>query len=856
MSATEPLPQDSGDAGLRQMLLRLSTTGRLLHITAHPDDEDGGMLTLESRGKGVTAMLLTLNRGEGGQNKTGSSFFDELGALRTLELLAADRYYGVEQRFTRVADFGFSKSAAETFEKWRGHDVALADIVRVIRTFRPDVIVSRFQGSTRDGHGHHEAAGILSREAFDAAGDPKRFPEQISEGLRPWQAKKLYVDNVRESEDWTVRFDTGEMSPALGMSYRQFAMQGLRHQLSQGADAWRATAGPHMTFYKLVASTLPSTTGPDGHERDLFDGIDTSVKGLASAAGPEAARVANLSRTLQQIDDLVRQASSAGDQVSAASHLLTGLKLTNELMDGVRNSAVSVGVRRELLTELATKQYQFEEAAQLALGISLRAMLDPTRGTEIVVPGETFTVRVILEPGPQSQSVRATDMRLELPDGWRWNRLASTDGNANSAVFEVSVPRDAAFTRPYYHRTDPERDTVYSLDDPEYVTLPMIPPPVRVRAVYEFAGQAAALSSTLQAQVTAADGTKELRTVAVAPPFSLTVEPAMLVVPLGSQGPVEVSVDVRSNLENVADAVLKLHAPQGWRVQPISHGVTFERRGENKRFRFYLFPESEREARFDVRATLEHQGRDYEQGYTVLGRADIGTAYYYHPAVQRVSIVDVKLPKYLQVGYVMGAGDGIPEVLRQVGMDVKMISPQELAGGDLHKYGTIVLGVRAYDTRDDVRRNNKRLLDYVANGGTLVVQYNSGVADFNGGNFTPYPAKLGRDRVTVEEAPMELLDPGDDVFDFPNELTQRDFQGWVQERGLYFMSEWDERLHPLLASHDPGEQPLQGGLLRASYGHGTYIYTGLSFFRQLPSGVPGAVRLFVNLMSAGHESGR
>ena len=240
---TKPLPVDTGSTGLKVMLRRLHTTARLMHTVAHPDDEDGGMLTLESRGHGVSVLQLTLNRGEGGQNKVGSNLFDELGIVRTLELLAADRYYGVEQRFTRVADFGFSKTPEETFQKWGGHDIALGDMVRVIRTFRPDVICTRFQGNSRDGHGHHQASGILTREAFRAAADPTRFPEQIREGLQPWQAKKLYMDNVRANEDWTVQLETSQFDPLLGETYVQFAWKGLKHQLSQGAGAWTLPEG-------------------------------------------------------------------------------------------------------------------------------------------------------------------------------------------------------------------------------------------------------------------------------------------------------------------------------------------------------------------------------------------------------------------------------------------------------------------------------------------------------------------------------------------------------------------------------------------------------------------------------------
>jgi len=252
-----PLPQDQGAAGLKEMLLRLKTTARMMHTTAHPDDEDGGMMTLESRGKGDSVLLLTLNRGEGGQNKVGSGLFDELGLVRTLEQLAADRYYGVEQRFTRVVDFGFSKTADETFQKWGGHDIPLGDMVRVLRTYRPDVLVTRFQGTDRDGHGNHQAAGIVTREAFRAAADPNRFSEQIKEGLLPWQAKKLYMDHVYDGEEYTVVFDTGTVNPALGMSYVQFAIQGLRHELSQGVGYWHIEPGQHLDYYKLIDSVLP-----------------------------------------------------------------------------------------------------------------------------------------------------------------------------------------------------------------------------------------------------------------------------------------------------------------------------------------------------------------------------------------------------------------------------------------------------------------------------------------------------------------------------------------------------------------------------------------------------------------------
>ncbi|MGH9763913.1 MAG: PIG-L family deacetylase, partial [Blastocatellia bacterium] len=300
--ADEQKPQvDSGVAGLEQELRKLQTTARMIHTTAHPDDEDGGMLAYESRGTGASVLLMTLNRGEGGQNKTGSELFDALGVLRTLELLAADDYYGVQQRFSRVVDFGFSKNANETFTQWKGHDIPLADMVRVIRTFRPDVLVSRFQGAPRDGHGHHQAAGILTPEAFKAAADPNRFPEQIKEGLLPWQPKKLYTDNVRPNEDYTVRVDTGTYDPVLGMSYLQFALEGLDHQLSQGSGGIKAPPGHRYSYYKLLDSTVPTTGLKGGHEQSFFDGIDTSLVGLASRLGSEEAKTPFLKPALSDL---------------------------------------------------------------------------------------------------------------------------------------------------------------------------------------------------------------------------------------------------------------------------------------------------------------------------------------------------------------------------------------------------------------------------------------------------------------------------------------------------------------------------------------------------------------------------
>jgi hypothetical protein len=312
----------------------------------------------------------------------------------------------------------------------------------------------------------------------------------------------------------------------------------------------------------------------------------------------------------------------------------------------------------------------------------------------------------------------------------------------------------------------------------------------------------------------------------------------------------EIHVNVRSNVAKLTDGTLRVRAPNGWKVEPERQPVNIDGKGSEHTYKFYLFRLDPAQKTAEVRAVLEYNGDTLTQGFSVVTREDLRTAYYYQPALEQINVVDVKVPESLAVGYIMGAGDDIPAVLRDAGVDVKIISPEELASGDLKRYSTVVLGIRAYDVREDVRKNNARLLDYVDGGGTLIVQYNADVQQFNEGKFTPYPATLSRDRVTMEDAPVKILESDDEIFDTPNEISAADFSGWVQERGLYFMKDWDTRYTALLETHDVNEAEMKGGLLKTTYGKGTYIYCGYAFFRQLPSGVPGAVRLFVNLLTA------
>jgi len=845
-----PLAQDTGAAGLQQSIQHLRNTGRLLQTTAHPDDEDGGMLTLMSRGMGAHVTLLTLNRGEGGQNRTGSGLFDELGVLRTLELTASDRYYGVEQRFTRVVDFGYSKTAAETFEKWGGHDVALGDMVRVIRTFRPDVIVSRFQGNSGDGHGNHEAAGILTKEAFRAAADPNRFPEQIQQGLLPWLAKKLYIGTgFRDNPDYTVILETTQDSAALGMNYQQMAMQGLKHQISQGAGQYTLPSGKRFSRYKLFDSVLPNTLDASGHERDFFDGIDTSIAGLAKRLGADAHRsdrLAGMFRDLQSKLDAAAEAAK-NDPHAAAKPLAEADAILGQISREMDRAGISKVVRDDLTAHLPT-QSAVEHAINLAEGATIEAksVAPAAPSAQLVVPGQQFTVAVDLH-GPQSAKVQSA--KLRAPDGWNVTDLPADDKSPLERRFNVHVAQTAQYTKPYFHRDNADTDTIYKIDNSADLGLPFVPPPISAQLEYEVDGVTSRVTEPVEADSVLEGGTRAVP-IAVAPEASVLFEEPTRVVRTGQTQPIEVTVRVRSNVVEIRDGELSLNTGTPWRVEPVSQPVEIKGKGTEKSYKFFLFPDSDRELRFDIRAKLTINARDYFQGFSTVTRPDLATAYYYQPAIERVSVVRLQLPENFVVGYIMGAGDDIPTVLRQAGLNVRMISAEELATGNLSKYNSIVLGIRAYDVNDDVKKNNARLLSFVEKGGTLVVQYNSGTGEFNSGNYAPYPLELGRDRVSVEQAPVEILDSKDLIFNDPNDITQKDFDGWVQERGLYFAKSWGGKFVPLLRSNDPGEPPSDGGLVRAWYGKGTYVYTGYAFFRQLPYGVPGALRLFVNILSS------
>jgi LmbE family N-acetylglucosaminyl deacetylase len=889
-----PAP-DHGAAALWQSLLRLRTTASFLQVTAHPDDEDGGLLTMLSRGRGVRVGLLTLTRGEGGQNKIGPELFDRLGITRTEELLAADRYYGVPtQMFTRAVDYGYSKTLAEALEKWRFAEPdggpVVADVVRAIRRFRPEVFVARFNGTARDGHAHHQASSIIARKAFQEAGDPSKFPEQLREGLLPWRPKKMYVDNVREAEDWTVREDVGVYAPLLGQSYAQLAWQGLSHQRTQGVGQVEPDPGPRPDHYKRIDGTplvrvldangridppFAEGASPD-REAGFFDGLDESLPGVAARLGAGEARALFLRPGLVELERVASRALEAFDAnhpEKCAPDLARGLALVRELSRKVAASGIPPGPpRAEVLFLLDVKASQFEDALAHALSLDFRSQVEPPQAPGSPFPGWRFPVQTIRSAVPgewflvsarfvnrSADSVRLDGIEIEAPAGWTIDRISGppagtlSGGEAAEARFRVRAVDGAAPTAPDWHRAS-HQDPLYRVDDPARIGRALPDFPLRARADFEIDGVTAAVEKTVQTRVIDPLRGEIHQDLPVEPAISVATSPSLFIVPLSRLGSPAgaIEVELKCLAADPRRGRVEISAPEGWSVSEPRE-FTLAKEGDAKALRFdFTAPRGTRPGTYAISARALAP-EVYDREIDFLDHPGIGSFPFLAPARTRVVVVEVRVPPGLRIGYVRGAEDAIPDVLSQLGVDVHELSSEDLAKGDLSTYSTIVTGPRAYDVREDLRKANARLLEYVRRGGRLVVQYNSNTRAFNEGGFLPFPASFPahNERVTVEDSPVEILDPGDPIWSYPNRITASDFDGWVQERGLYFLGEWSAPYRALLSMHDPGDPALRGSLVMARVGRGTYIFTGLSWFRELPEGVPGAIRIFVNLICPG-----
>jgi LmbE family N-acetylglucosaminyl deacetylase len=775
-------PSTGGTIALRHAERMLGHTKRVLLVAAHPDDEDTELLTVLVRGQGAEAAYLSLSRGEGGQNLIGAELGEELGLIRTGELLAARELDGARQYFTRAFDFGFSKTIEETERFWP-RDSVLKDVVRIIRRFRPQIVVATFSGTPRDGHGQHQMAGWAAREGFRVAGDPARFAElEREEGLAPWQPLKLY-QNARFAPGGggvSVTLDGGQLDPEVGQSYRQVAMRSRSLHRSQDMGVLQEV-GPSTVRLALVEDRTGSSA-----TASLWAGIDTSA---APLDGPGIASA-----------------------------------------DQRRHAASAAAIRAGIIVDATTRDGR-------------------------LVPGQRIPVRLTLwNTGPVAVDA---ELRLDATEGWRIGGCEPAPrsvaaGEVATCDALVDVPADAPLSTPYFLR-EPRADGMYRWSGaPAWWGEPYEPAPLTARFRISPAG-AGAFELTREAVHRYRDQAvgEVRRPLAVVPRVDLKLEPATTVWPLGSRAPRPFQVTVQHGAGDPTAGTVELELPPGWPPVPAQR-FTLSREEEREVLTFAVRLGSGAPAgRYPIRAVArDSTGRRFSAGAFAVDYPHIRPVLRARPAESAVALAPIALPAVTRVGYVRGASDRVPEALLGVGLPLDLLDAAALERAELSRYDVIVIGSRAYEVEPALRENNARLLEYVRAGGRLLVQYQQQIFFSPAAGYAPASMTVGQphDRVTDEAAPVTILEPAHPAFLHPNRIGAADWNGWVQERGLYFARSWDPRYRPLLELADPGAAPLRGGLLVLPHGRGTYIYTGLSFFRQLPAGVPGAFRLFLNLL--------
>ena len=845
---------------------------RVLMIGAHPDDEDTELLTVLVRGMGAEAAYLSLNRGEGGQNLIGPELGEVLGLIRSEELLAARRLDGARQYFTRAYDFGYSKTLSETWEQWP-RDSILKDVVRIVRRFRPQVIVSVFSGLPQDGHGQHQAAGWVAREAFAAAGDSTRFRELArEEGIRTWTPLKLYRSTWFDTTATTLTLDGGVLDRVVGKSYHQIAMAGRSLHRSQDMGRLQRI-GPSLVHLALVEDRTAEGSG------GLFDGVDTALAAMPwrdapGSDGPGARR------------RFAARADSARAALGSGAY-----RRVIALLDrGKRDLLPQSDDTRAQMLFSTPEQADQRRHTERALGIAAGLVVDALSRDDRMIAGQPDSVDLVLwNAGPDSMTVAGG----VVPSA-EWHVQADSNSEvslAPGAVHRSTVtltPDSAATpTTPYFLRR-PRQGALYDwtgaaageLGEPFGTSAPV--------ARFGWLGPGGEASREVSYRLNDQALGEVRRPVTVVPRVDVKLDPATYVWSLLTPGSHRFTVTLTHGARDTTAGTVNLVLPGGW---PAVRPQPFRLAGEDERETFTFDVRAPRgsgrgTATFRAVAT-DSAGREYGSGVFTVNYPHIRPRSYVLPAAAEVHLAPVALPKLSLIGYVRGASDLVPEALRRAGLPVTLLGAHALEREDLGRFPVIVIGPRAYETDSALVENNPRLLAYVREGGVLVVQYQQHT--FFEGNFTPLPLTVGgpslrpapdsldeaaggsngpptdsvpaarpvsHDRVVDERAPVTIIAPDHPVIRRPNRISERDWEGWVQERGLYFARSWDPGYSPILETHDEGEPELQGGLLVASVGKGTYVYTGLSFFRQLPAGVPGALRLFANLLALGQPAPR
>ncbi len=818
----QPYRPEAGSLRVKHGIEKLQHLGSVLMIAAHPDDENTAMLAYLAMGRKMRTAYLSLTRGEGGQNLIGAEQGPLMGLIRTQELLAARRIDGAEQFFTRAIDFGFSKTADETLAKW-GREAVLSDVVWVIRRFQPDVILLRFSGTPRDGHGHHQSSAILGKEAFSVAADPKRFPEQLKY-VQPWQAKRLYwnvfafnrqMEQEADALPNRLVLDAGQYDPELGMSYGEIAGISRSQHRSQGMGAAerKGSLPQHLTW---VAGEKAS--------KDLFDGIDTTWNRLPGGG----ADVASLLNSADKGFQIEKPEASVPALLAARARIAALSKQSQWAAHKLREIDEVIAEAAGIWVDVSTPQQIF------TAGGGLKLQVNALSRSQLAASLTSLTVN----GGPTAAETKTLEFNKPV-----------------QFAYELPLPA-GVYNQPFWLRARPG-ETMYQIDDPLLIGVPDLGSGYRARVHLNMAGQSIELERPVVNRYVDQVRGEQTRPIIVAPVVAVGFSERSLVFP--SAAPRSIEVQLRANQANVAGE-LRVEAPAGWRVEPASRQFSIEDVGGMGTAQFTVTPPA-KDSTGDLRAVAKVGGAELRHDMRIIDYEHIPAQTVFNESRAAVVRTDARTLAR-RVGYVMGAGDDVPAALRQLGVEVTFLTADDLARSDLSGFDAIVTGVRAYNVRKDLRANQTRLIDYVDKGGTMIVQYNVAPGGFGGGNpkllekIGPYPMQVSSDRVTVETAPLKPTRPDQFLLQAPNLITDRDYEGWVQERGLYFARTWDSHYTPLWETSDPGEKTTQGATLYTRYGKGVYIFSPMAWFRQLPAGVPGAYRLFANMLSAGKVTGR
>ncbi len=825
---------DYGALGLAQLLKRLNTTASVMMIGAHPDDEESALLAYLARGENARTAYLSLTRGDGGQNIIGPELFESLGVIRTEELLQARRLDGAEQYFARAFDYGFSKTLDEAKSKW-DEKVILCDTVRAIRLFRPLVVISRFSGTAADGHGHHQFAGYISPLAVKAAADP----QQCAQSGEPWKVLKLYAgQGFSASSTATLRLNTGAYDAVLGRSYYEIAMEGRGQHKSQG-EGRLELKGDLFSGLNLKESSV-SGNAP---EVSPFSGIDISIAGIPAITNNSEEPVKKKAAELQAKIEAVTAKYQPLGKSALLSDLVAAFKLAVECEWSTRQPRTKAMFR--------VAEANLVAAIANAAGIQIDVMAD----RETVVPGESIfsTVNVFF---PKSAAITIKDVSLTKPVGWEVTNaeapMESTQGfnrreTANqSAYFNVKVPADAGPTQPYWFEDLRDGD-LFRWAANEDQNQPFSPADITAKVKLNIDGTEISFERPVQFRYADSTRGEIRRDLNVVPALSVSVDHKLLVVPQSNKPQTRtLTVGITNNSSKAIAGVagLNINTPDEWKVTAPNRTFDLKKKGEQTSVAFEItIPAKTKPGSYNIFANASVGEALATQTMNTIVYPHIQTHRFYTRAETKVEVLDLKVAP-VKVGYIMGSGDEVADSIKKMGVDVTMLEEKDLASGNLSKFDTIIVGIRATETRPDFVANNQRLLDYVKNGGHLIVQYQRAGLQ----QILPFPVN-GNIRVVDENAKVTILQPAHPAFNFPNKITDADFTGWVQERNAYSFGTFNEKYTPLLESHDAGEQENKGGLVIAKVGKGTWTYCSYSFFRQLPAGVPGAYRLFANILS-------